>query len=85
MQGRDVLTVMIFFSGLIGSSSFEAFRLFPRVTVSGISALGGIVNVALPSSKTWSSESAPICRFEGTLKLQRVRASASFQVVLLAQ
>jgi hypothetical protein len=38
LQGREVLTVMIFFSGLIGSSSFEALRLFPSLTVSDISA-----------------------------------------------
>jgi hypothetical protein len=38
VQGPEVLTVMIFFSGLIGSSSFEALRLFPSLTVSDISA-----------------------------------------------
>ena len=37
-KGPEVLTVMIFFSGLIGSSSFEALRLFPSLTVSDISA-----------------------------------------------
>ena len=49
---------MIFFSGLIGSSSFEALRLFPSLTVLEHSVWGGIVKVALPSGKTLSTESA---------------------------